>query len=157
MPDDASHISAEALERGHESRDPRLRNPLIVVGLTMAMILICLATARFLIHTFSKKRAMQRMESLGLIVAPNLKPLTRFPAPSLEIDDGHADLTKLHAEQNEQLNSYGWINRSNGVVRIPIERAMDLLAQRGLPTRTNGISQTGVSPLQMIQQKAEQR
>ncbi|MDQ6632193.1 MAG: hypothetical protein M3Y82_10640 [Verrucomicrobiota bacterium] len=159
MPDEAQHISVstEALERRHESRDPHLRNPLIVVASVVVMILFCLATAGVLVHTFSEKRAMQRMRSLGLIAAPDLKPLTRFHSPNLEIDDGHADELKLGSEQKAQLNSYGWIDHSNGVVRIPIARAMDLLAQRGLPTRTNGVSQTGASPLQMIQQKAENR
>jgi hypothetical protein len=159
MPNDAQHISVstEALERRHESRDPRLRNVLIVVASAVAMILICLTTAGVLIHSFSEKRAMQRMQSLGLIAALDLKPLTRFSSPNLEIDDSHAIQLKLRIEQRAQLNSYGWIDQSNGVVRIPIERAMDLLAKRGLPTRTNGISQTGASPLQMIQQKAGQQ
>jgi hypothetical protein len=159
MPDDAQHISVstKALERRLESRDPHLRNVLIVVASAVAMILICLTTAGVLIHSFSEKRAMQRMQSLGLIATPDLKPLTRFPSPNLEIDDSHAIQLKLRMEQRAQLNSYGWIDQSNGVVRIPIERAMDLLAQRGLPTRTNGVSQTGASPLQMIQQKAENR
>jgi hypothetical protein len=33
------------------------------------------------------------------------------------------------------LQSYGWIDQQKGVVRIPIERAMELTAERGLPVR----------------------
>ena len=33
------------------------------------------------------------------------------------------------------MHSYGWVDQQAGVVRIPIDRAMELLAQRGLPTR----------------------
>lgn len=150
-------VSTEALERRHENREPHLRNTLIVAASVVGMILICLAASGVLIHSFAKKRAMQRMQSLGLIVTPDLKPLTRFSEPYLETDDGHAGEMKLREEQNATLNSYGWMDRSNGVVRIPIQLAMDLLAQRGLPARTNGVSQTGASPLQMIQQKAEER
>jgi len=37
--------------------------------------------------------------------------------------------------QNEQLASYGWVDREKGLVRIPIELAKDLVVQRGLPTQ----------------------
>jgi hypothetical protein len=100
---------------------------------------------------------MQSMLPLGIINAPNLKPLTRFPQPNLQIDDDHAERIELLSAQNEKLNSYGWVDRSNGIVRIPIERAMNLILQRGLPTRTNGISQTDGSPIQLIQQRPNQQ
>lgn len=43
----------------------------------------------------------------------------------------------LREEQNQQLTQYGWINQENGVVRIPIDRAKDLLVERSLPTTAN--------------------
>jgi len=46
------------------------------------------------------------------------------------------DLEEFRAAEEKILNSYGWVDRQNGVVRMPIGRAMDLLAQRGLPART---------------------
>src|SRR5581483_882040 len=102
-------------------------------------------------------RRMQEMHSLGIILAPNLKPLARFPKPNLQVDDDHAQMASLLAAQNEKLNSYGWIDRSNGIVRIPIDRAMDLILERGLPTRTNGNSQTDGTPLQLIQNISQQQ
>jgi hypothetical protein len=42
------------------------------------------------------------------------------------------------AEQLEQLNSYGWVDQANGIAHIPVETAMDLLAEQGLPTQTTG-------------------
>jgi hypothetical protein len=53
------------------------------------------------------------------------------PAPRLQIDP-HADLARLRAAEAARLSSYGWMDRPSGVVRIPIERAMQLTAQRGL-------------------------
>jgi hypothetical protein len=47
--------------------------------------------------------------------------------------------------QEELLHSYGWVDQKNGVVRIPIHRAMDLLLQRGLPVQTAPVS-TGLQP-----------
>jgi hypothetical protein len=41
-------------------------------------------------------------------------------------------LQRLDAQQLEQINSYGWVNEAEGTVRIPIERAMELVAaERG--------------------------
>ncbi len=37
-------------------------------------------------------------------------------------------LQQLDADQLELLNSYGWVSEAEGVVRIPIERAMDVIA-----------------------------
>jgi hypothetical protein len=159
MPNDAPHISVstESLERRHEARQPQLRNPLIIIASVVFMIVLCLASAGILAAVFSKERPMQKMQPLGLIAAPNLEPLARFSKPNLQIDDDHAQRTILYDQQNEKLNSYGWIDRSNGIVRIPIDRAMDLILQRSLRTVTNSILQTDGSPLQLIQERPGSR
>ena len=54
------------------------------------------------------------------------------PAPRLQIDPA-ADLRAYRHSEDEKLMTYGWANRSQSVVRIPIERAKDLIAERGLP------------------------
>jgi hypothetical protein len=51
----------------------------------------------------------------------------------LQTDDGNQDIADLHAREDLLLDHYSWVDRSQGKVRIPIERAMELLAQRGLP------------------------
>ena len=45
------------------------------------------------------------------------------------------DLGKIRAEEDAKLHGYGWVDEHDGVARIPIERAIELLAERGLPTR----------------------
>jgi hypothetical protein len=45
------------------------------------------------------------------------------------------DITALHAAEHKLLNEYAWVDKNAGVVRIPIERAIDVLAARGLPHR----------------------
>ncbi|HEV2277206.1 MAG TPA: hypothetical protein VGS02_03450 [Acidobacteriaceae bacterium] len=63
-----------------------------------------------------------------------LASLTRqFPTPRLETDDGNQDLADLHDRENLLLENYSWIDRGKGTVRIPIERAMQIIAQKGLP------------------------
>jgi hypothetical protein len=56
-----------------------------------------------------------------------------FPTPRLQTDDGNQDVADLHARENLLLSNYTWIDKPGGKVRIPIERAMELIAQRGLP------------------------
>jgi hypothetical protein len=63
-----------------------------------------------------------------------------FPKPVLEPDEGGELNTKVQ-DQDSVLASYDWVNQDTGVVRIPIEKAMDLLAQRGLPVRPEGNAQ----------------
>jgi hypothetical protein len=65
----------------------------------------------------------------------NVSPeeIKQFPQPRLERDErGEINDFRLHEEQT--LNSYGWVDQKAGVVRIPIDRAMQLIAQQGLPT-----------------------
>ena len=56
-----------------------------------------------------------------------------FPTPRVQTDDGNQDVADLHAREDLLLDNYSWADSSQGKVRIPIERAMELLAQRGLP------------------------
>ena len=56
-----------------------------------------------------------------------------FPTPRVQTDDGNQDVADLHAREDLLLNNYSWVNQPQGKVRIPIERAMELIAQRGLP------------------------
>ncbi|HZP05418.1 MAG TPA: hypothetical protein VFB43_10995 [Terracidiphilus sp.] len=56
-----------------------------------------------------------------------------FPTPRVQLDDGNQDVADLHARENILLNNYTWIDQSKGTVRIPIDRAMEIIAQHGLP------------------------
>jgi hypothetical protein len=56
-----------------------------------------------------------------------------FPTPRLQMDDGNEDIAELHARENILLDNYTWIDQSKGSVRIPIDRAMQIIAQKGLP------------------------
>jgi hypothetical protein len=66
-------------------------------------------------------------------VAPGY-PQSVFPDPKLE-EDERSQLSGIHMAEEETLYSYGWVDQQAGTVHIPIEHAMDLLVQRGLPVR----------------------
>ena len=56
------------------------------------------------------------------------------PEPRLQINP-REDLRDLRAHEDEVLTSYGWVDKNTGVVRIPIEEAMKIVVQKGLPAR----------------------
>jgi hypothetical protein len=63
-----------------------------------------------------------------------MAPLTQnFPTPQLQTDDGSQDTANLHVKEDLLLDNYSWVDQAQGKVRIPIERAMELIVQSGLP------------------------
>jgi hypothetical protein len=54
------------------------------------------------------------------------------PEPRLQ-PDAVSDLHRMREAEDNVLQTYGWVDKNAGVVRIPVARALDLLAQRGLP------------------------
>lgn len=60
--------------------------------------------------------------------------LRQPPAPRLQVTP-RQDLRDLRARDDQALNSYQWVDRSAGIVRIPIAEAMKMTAERGFPVR----------------------
>ena len=56
------------------------------------------------------------------------------PGPRLQVD-AHSELRQMRAAEDAALNRYEWVDKSSGSVRIPIERAMEIVAKKGLPAR----------------------
>jgi hypothetical protein len=56
-----------------------------------------------------------------------------LPSPQSNPEDTNDSIAVLHAREDLLLESYSWVDHEHGKTRIPIERAMVLLAQRGLP------------------------
>jgi hypothetical protein len=62
--------------------------------------------------------------------APNRQP----PLPRLQ-ERPPLDLEAMHLGEERALTSYGWVDAQAGIVRIPIDEAMRLVVERGLPAR----------------------
>ena len=82
---------------------------------------------------------------------PETRPTDKavYKFPRLQVSPP-ADLETFREREESELHSYGWINRTAGVVRIPIERAMELVVVKGY--RTNSIK-TARSTLQLQQDR----
>jgi hypothetical protein len=66
----------------------------------------------------------------------SVKPqdINQFPEPRLEGNE-RIEINSFRLNEEKLLHSYGYVDQQRGVVRIPIDRAMQLVAERGLPTR----------------------
>jgi hypothetical protein len=82
---------------------------------------------------------------------PKDYPQTAFPDPRLE-DDERGQLNRIRLKEEETLATYDWIDQTAGTVRIPIDRAMDLVAQHGLPVRAQAAA--GAEPASQPSQPA---
>ncbi|MEW5983821.1 MAG: hypothetical protein AB1806_15830 [Acidobacteriota bacterium] len=58
----------------------------------------------------------------------------KWPEPRIQANPA-GDMARLRADQDAVLRSYGWVDRQGGVVRIPIDVAMRLVLDEGLPIR----------------------
>jgi hypothetical protein len=66
------------------------------------------------------------------IVPPTVPARNMSPAPDLQVASS-LDYQEMRAAEEGQLHSYRWVDKQAGIAAIPIKRAMELLADRGLP------------------------
>jgi hypothetical protein len=156
---DDTHIDGHNEEAEFEREDLGAKPVILfLVGLTVGCLLVALLLrgmysyldARENRHQPALNPLVQQTRSDLRSVAPG--DITKFPEPRLETDEPR-EIRAFRVQEEQRLHSYGWVDQPAGVVRIPIDRAMDLLAQRGLPTRP----QAGTVPpseINMVQQAA---
>lgn len=116
---------------GYEKRDVRFK-PLLIAG----VIFVLGWTLAFLLAWFVFRYLVLREARLSPPpnVLEQMYGREAPPEPRLQ-SDPRQDLLRMRAEQDALLDTYGWVDRQAGIVHIPIGRAMELLAQRGLPSR----------------------
>lgn len=139
VPADEQGISAESRQAGHETSDVSIKGLFIFGGSLFALLLgILIAVAvfykgfDFLSEHLDKGRAHTETGAASLVQAT-----PDYQGPLLQVKP-EEDLRWMRDHNAIDLNSYGWVDRPNGVVRMPVERAIDLLAERGLPPVSPG-------------------
>jgi hypothetical protein len=118
----------EKPRHAHETSDANIRN-LIIFGVTLCCLVIAgLLVSGAVFHYFVGH------QGLGPPASPFENVRTLPPEPRLPVAAPN-DLKQYKAAQEDILNSYGWVDEKAGIVRIPIDRAMDILLEKGLPVR----------------------
>lgn len=143
-------MSDKALQPGHapqahyEHEDLSARG---VLSFLAGLAIVCVVVYFILVKMFNVMDAYDRRHQTPvspLATADQNRSTTRevpldeprrFPEPRLEVNE-RTELNGFMIEQENKLNSYGWVDQNAGVAHIPIADAMRLVAQRGLPVRS---------------------
>jgi hypothetical protein len=118
------HVHAYA----HEGTDTSVHSVALLAGAFVGMLIF-----GFIVGYGTYKI----LGSIGTVSPPPaLIETTRTlpPGPRLQVN-APRDLSDYLKQQQQTLDTYGWVDQKAGVVRIPIDRAMDLLLEKGLPVR----------------------
>lgn len=114
--------------RGHEQSDVSPR-PIVIAGIGLAvLVLVALGSMRLLFDYYLAREIREgpAANPLALAEGERVPPEPRLLPHPIE------QLRELRAREDDVLQTYGWIDRDKGIVRIPIERAMQLVAERGV-------------------------
>jgi hypothetical protein len=143
------------IEPGTHGYEPRDANVTWIFAIILFLLgcgfIIHLLLAVWLNHL---KNGSSITDAWRPIPRPSQQSLASFPR--LQISP-QLDLNEFRAREDAELTNYGWINQASGVVRVPVSRAMELVLEKGLPTRPNSGSRGGPSPLELINKRALNR
>jgi hypothetical protein len=123
---------------GYERSDADPRGLLHSGAYLIAVLVVVFFSMAWLFEFYGK------VQSLGKPASPFENARVLPPAPRLQVEP-RADLHAYCKQQDKLLNSYGWADEHNGVVRIPVDRAMELTLQQGLPARAAADIPAGIS------------
>jgi len=115
----------------HETSDVNV-SAIVVFVVVLVVTTVVIFGAVFAVYRYFGEQAARPVRSEYPLATTAMRRLP--PEPRLQTDP-RDDLANLRRSEDEVLESYGWIDRSAGIVRIPVEQAMKLTAERGLPTR----------------------
>lgn len=123
---DAKPPAEESLARGYEVTDVR-SGPLVLSAVVLAAaVAVVLAFLTWFIG-FLEIGAKRHDPVLSPLIGSQSPP-----EPRLQTDPSD-DLARMHAAEDRALHRYLWIDKKEGVVQLPIDRAMELLLEQGLP------------------------
>jgi hypothetical protein len=146
-----THAFQVVRRRGHETRDAGVRRIVIVAVVLAVSVPLLMALIWLMCREFAGDAGIAHLKPvLGIDASVQSKEV--FPEP--QVRPVPAEQPRIFREKEAgELDSYGWIDRSRGIVRIPINRAMEILAQRGLPTRSSNMNESGRSEYELIQER----
>lgn len=149
MHDNNEHANGEP---GYETRD--VPGPLVFWSLA-SLAIFTVISAIFVFGFFVYLR------SLPDAVTPEPSPFASDrmlpPTPRLQANPP-LDLAEFNAKMDTARNTYGWIDKSAGVAHIPVDKALDIIAERGLPYGAeNHVSPSTPAPAPEASQPAAQQ
>lgn len=123
---------------GYERSDADVRS-LSRFGVSLALLIALVMWGMVHTYNFFAKR-----ESLGPPASPFENQRQLPPPPHLQPQPA-TDLKRYCEIEQQELTTYGWVDQQNGVVRIPVDRAMEMVLQKGLPARPAEAAESSVT------------
>jgi hypothetical protein len=127
----------------HETTDVSLTGITRIAILSFACIFAVLGVVYVFWGAFARYSADTRpMEPMAGRKAGE----DRLPVGPLVITDEPGALRQLRAKERDVLHRYGWVDKNQGVVRIPIDRAIELLASQPQRLSLDGSAPAAPAP-----------
>ena len=150
MPNPPTPHQSMADHDGFEQEDLSSRSALyFLAGLVLVCLVVYLIV--FGMYRFLDSYATAHQPPMSPMVTPeaDTRAVTpenaeTFPQPRLE-ENERTQFRSFIEDQDRKLATYDWVDKDRGTVRIPIDRAMELIAQRGLPVHEEGASSAQTS------------
>ncbi len=122
---------------GHESSDVSIRAIIITAGtLAVGAAIVCLLVYGIFRYLADHPLSSPRPNPLAETEQQQIPPMPRIEDhPAVELKD-------LHSQEDQILTTYGWTDKDKGIVRLPVDKAMELKLQQGFPTKP-GTNQPG--------------
>lgn len=120
-------LSSEAA--GHEVTDASLDGAMKFVVITAAFLAACFGLVWVMMHQLDSRE-------VALDVKPSpvsgrqgdrLPPLPRLQTLPYQ------DLAAFERSEASSVDTWAWVDKSRGIAQIPVNRAIEILAERGLP------------------------
>jgi hypothetical protein len=122
------HADSTSPPLGHETRDFNMR-VIVLFGASLVVLLAgSLALMAWLFALFNVTPKGYGVRGAPVAATPPSPPGPRLQASPTQ------DMQDMFQAENAQLHSYGWVDRSAGMVRMPIDRAMEFVVRQGLPS-----------------------
>jgi hypothetical protein len=116
----------------HEESDVDIR-AILGFGAALVVVAVVIHLLTYVLFRYLESREGRRVTPEYPLAAAQANRVP--PEPRLQTDP-REDLRELREKEDEMLGSYGWVDKNAGVVRIPIDEAIKLTLERGLPART---------------------
>jgi hypothetical protein len=128
--------SRAVLEAGYEPDEVGVRGILMTAVWLVIVAIVVHLLLWVMMRAFESKEHRADPDRSPVVQSRQGPPEPRLQ-PLIELHDTTPaqDWELMKAQNQQTLGSYGWVDRDKGVARIPIDRAMQLVAQRGLPVR----------------------
>jgi hypothetical protein len=117
----------------HEKTDASTR-PVFRFVAGLAVFVATAMVVMAILFSFFSKEATELDTSASPLAKEAPPPVS--VGPQLQ-PNPPVDLEKMHHDEDAQLETYGWVDQREGLVHIPIDKAIELMAVRGLPARSS--------------------